>query len=215
VGLTSLISLGPIPRSLLRLGCGRPRRGRSGVGDPGYRVACFNAAELAPRIFTKGFAGIACGAASSILLPSLGYPCAILGGCFYLLTHRPSATAAMFGQGSPAIRPAIKRVPIALFPDPRRAECLSPPARVSDSMLRGQIPSSWACVEGKNSASGSASVPLFVASERSDQMLRLTADNPELPRYFPPSPGLLISGLDTCRKARTLKKPRLVVPHPP
>jgi hypothetical protein len=47
-----LISLGPIPRSLLRLGCGRARRGRSGVGDPGYRVACFNAADLAPRIFT-------------------------------------------------------------------------------------------------------------------------------------------------------------------
>ena len=46
-------------------------------------------------------------------------------------------------------------------------------------------------------------------------MLRLTADNPELPRYFPPSPGLLISGLDTCRKARTLKKPRLVVPPSP
>jgi hypothetical protein len=110
-----LISLGPIPRSLLRLGCGRPRRGRSGVGDPGYRVACFNAAELAPRIFTQVFAGIACGAASSILLPSLGYPCAILGGCFYLLTHRPSAAAAMFGQGSPTIRPAIKRTPVALF----------------------------------------------------------------------------------------------------
>ena len=45
-----LISLGPIPRSLLRLGCSRPRRGRSGVADPGYRVACFKM----PRSLLRG-----------------------------------------------------------------------------------------------------------------------------------------------------------------